>query len=173
MRSSALPAATGQTPKVPSPSAPEWPRILASVLPSTRHLLRARDLIDARYSAPLDVSTLASVACCSRAHFSRTFTRTFGTPPHRYLLQRRIERAKQRLSATDSPILEIALEVGFGSAPAFCAAFKRVTGTTPGAYRRLAAPHWRSDVPSCVLMAWTRPALEVSTNAKSGSRPSP
>jgi AraC-like DNA-binding protein len=137
------------------------------MLPSSRHLLRARDLIDARYASPLDVATLASVACCSRAHFSRSFTRTFGTPPHRYLLQRRIERAKQRLATTESPILDVALEVGFGSAAAFCAAFKRVTGTTPGAYRRLAAPDWRSDVPSCVLIAaWTRPVLEVSTNAK-------
>lgn len=139
------------------------------MLPNTRHLLRARDVIDSRYSSALDVSTLASVACCSRAHFSRSFTRTFGTPPHRYLLQRRIERAQQQLSTTERPVLDIALDVGFGSAAAFCAAFRRVTGMTPGAYRRLAAPDWRSDVPSCVLMAGTRPALEVSTFAKPGS----
>jgi AraC-like DNA-binding protein len=141
------------------------------MLPSTRHLLRARDLIDTRYSSPLDVSTLAAVAWCSRAHFSRSFARAFGTPPHRYLLQRRIERAMQRLSTTDSPVVDVALEVGFGSASAFCAAFKRVTGMTPGTYRALAAPHWRSDVPSCVLMGWARPALEVSTSAKSARSP--
>ena len=135
--------------------------------------MRARDLIDARYAAPLDVPALAAVACCSPAHFSRSFTRTFGTPPHQYLRQRRVERAKALLSTTDAPILDVALDVGFGSAAAFCAAFKCVTGMTPGAYRRLAAPAWRSDVPSCVLMAWTRPVLEVSTNAKPRGAPSP
>lgn len=135
--------------------------------------MRARDLIDARYSEPLDVPALAAVACCSPAHFSRSFTRTFGTPPHRYLLQRRIERSKQRLSTTQDPILDVALGVGFGSAASFCAAFKRVTGMSPGAYRRLAARDWRSEVPSCVLMAWTRPALEVSTNGKARSSASP
>jgi AraC-like DNA-binding protein len=63
-------------------------------------------------------------------------------------------------------VLEIALEVGFRGAPSFCTAFKRVTGTTPGAYRRLASQQRYAQVPTCVLMAWTRPVLEVSRNAK-------
>lgn len=148
-------------------------RVSGSVLPSARHLLRARDVIDTRYADPLDVATLASVACCSRAHFSRSFTRAFGTPPHRYLRQRRVERAKHLLATTDRSVLDVALEVGFGGAAAFSAAFRDVTGTTPAAYRRLSCADWRSEVPSCVLMAWTRPVLEVSTNAKARERVSP
>jgi AraC-like DNA-binding protein len=136
------------------------------MVPGCRHLLRARDLIDVRYREPLDVQTLAATACCSPAHFSRIFAATFGTPPHRYLLQRRIERAKQLLSTTELTVLEVAADVGFASAASFSTAFRRVTGTTPAAYRRLSSPVWRSEVPSCVLMAWTRPALEVSTNGK-------
>ena len=63
-------------------------------LPSTRHLLRAKDLVDARYREPLDVPTLARVAHLSPAHFSREFRRTFGETPHQYLLTRRLERAR-------------------------------------------------------------------------------
>jgi AraC-like DNA-binding protein len=143
------------------------------MLPPARHLLRARDLIDRRYAESLDVAALASAACCSPAHFSRRFTHAFGTPPHRYLRQRRVERAKQLLATTDRSVLDVALEVGFGGAAAFCTAFRNVTSMTPAAYRRLAAPEWRTDVPSCVLMAWTRPVLEVSTNAKARERVSP
>ena len=51
----------------------------------TRHLLRAKDLADARYREPLDVETLARAARLSPAHFSREFRRAFGEPPHRYL----------------------------------------------------------------------------------------
>jgi AraC-like DNA-binding protein len=51
-------------------------------VPPARHLLRAKDLADARYFERLDVSTLASAAGLSRAHFSREFRRAFGEPPH-------------------------------------------------------------------------------------------
>ena len=63
------------------------------IQPPERHLLRARDLADARYREPLDVPALARAANLSQAHFSREFRRTFGEPPHRYLLTRRLERA--------------------------------------------------------------------------------
>jgi AraC-like DNA-binding protein len=139
---------------------------VTTTVPASRHLLRARDLIDARYRDPLDIAELARVAHCSPAHFSRRFDRTFGSPPHRYLLERRVERAKHLLASTDASVLEIALDTGFHSAPSFCTAFKRVSGTTPGAYRRLASDRRHSQVPTCVLMAWTRPVLEVSRNGK-------
>jgi methylphosphotriester-DNA--protein-cysteine methyltransferase len=62
-------------------------------VPPARHLLRARDLADARYFEPLDVDELARAAGLSRAHFSREFRRAFGESPHAYLLTRRLERA--------------------------------------------------------------------------------
>jgi AraC-like DNA-binding protein len=134
------------------------------MVPATRHLLRARDLIDARYREPLDVSSLARVACASQAHFTRRFALAFGVTPHRYLLSRRIERAQHLLRVTDSSILEIALEVGFQSAASFSTAFRRVTGVSPRAYRRLATGDEYPGLPTCVVMSWTRPVLEVSRN---------
>ena len=142
---------------------------MAHVVPASRHLLRARDLIDARYRDPLDIAELARAAHCSPAHFSRRFAGKFGSPPHRYLLERRVERAKHLLATTDGSILEIALDVGFRTCSSFCTAFKRVTGTTPGAYRRLSSHQRYPQVPTCVLMAWTRPVLEVSRNGKEGA----
>src|SRR5207302_2698990 len=70
-------------------------------LPPARHLLRAKDLIDARYREPLEVPTLARAAHLSPAHFSREFRRAFGETPHQYLLTRRLERAAALLRNTD------------------------------------------------------------------------
>ena len=74
-------------------------------VPAARHLLRAKDLIDARYAEPLDVAELARAAHLSTAHFSREFRRAFGETPHQYLLTRRMERAAALLRTTDRPAL--------------------------------------------------------------------
>src|SRR6266581_3053169 len=107
------------------------------MVPASRHLLRARDVIDARYAEELDVEGLARAACASPAHFSRRFASTFGTPPHRYLVGRRIERAKHLLNTTEASILDVALSVGFKGAASFSRAFRRVVGVSPRAYRRI------------------------------------
>src|SRR3954453_20963441 len=62
-------------------------------VPPARHLLRARDLADARYPDDLTVDDLAAAAGLSKAHFSREFRKTFGESPHGYLLARRLQRA--------------------------------------------------------------------------------
>ena len=79
-------------------------------VPPVRHLLRARDLIDARYAEPLDVDSLARAAHASPAHFSRQFKRAFGETPHQYLLTRRLERAAALLRGTDHSVARICAE---------------------------------------------------------------
>jgi AraC-like DNA-binding protein len=123
-----------------------------------RHLLRAKDLIDARYREPLDVEALAQAAHLSPAHFSREFRRTFGEPPHRYLLIRRMERAAALLRTTDRSVADICLAVGLRSVGSFTTTFGRMFGCSPTAYRSAHPPasaHVR--IPTCVLLAWTRP----------------
>ena len=73
-------------------------------VPRERHLLRAKDIVDARYREPLDVPALARAACLSPAHFSREFRRVFGETPHQYLLTRRLERAAAMLRNTDRSV---------------------------------------------------------------------
>ena len=129
------------------------PRVLLA-----RHLLRAKDLIDARYGEPLDVPALARAAHLSPAHFSREFRRTFGETPHQYLLTRRMERAAALLRTTDRPVAEICFDVGLHSVGSFTTSFGRTYGMSPTAYRAAHPPAARlARVPSCVARAYSRP----------------
>src|SRR4051794_12755869 len=98
-------------------------------------MLRARDAMDRAYAEPLDVDALAALACCSPAHFIRTFRSTFGETPHRYLQRRRVERAMARLRTTDLPVQNVCVEVGWTSLATFTRTFREVVGVTPAAYR--------------------------------------
>jgi len=127
-------------------------------VPPDRHLLRARDLIDAHYAKPLDVDALARAARASPAHFARSFRKAFGETPHQYLLTRRMERAAALLCSTDHTVAAICVEVGLASVGSFTTSFKRTFGVTPTAYRAAHPPAaHRARSPSCVLMAWARP----------------
>jgi AraC-like DNA-binding protein len=95
-------------------------------VPRVRHLLRARDLADARYSEPLRVDDLARAASLSRAHFSSEFRRAFGESPHAYLLTRRLERAAALLRTTDRSVAEVCLSVGLRSVGSFTTSFTRL-----------------------------------------------
>jgi AraC-like DNA-binding protein len=128
-------------------------------LPSTRHLLRAKDLIDARYRDPLDVPTLAAAAHLSPAHFSREFRRAFGETPHQYLLTRRLERAATMLRNTDHSVADICFEVGLASVGSFTTSFRRAYGMTPTQYRAAHPPLTRARIPTCVLQAYGRPVV--------------
>lgn len=122
-----------------------------------RHLLRARDLIDARYHSPLDVPLLAQAAHMSPAHFSRAFRAAFGETPHQYLLTRRLERAAELLRNTDWPVLRICHAVGLRSLGSFTTSFTRTYGAPPTAYRDAHPAVARARLPTCVLQAYARP----------------
>lgn len=127
-------------------------------VPPARHLLRARDLADARYFEPLGVDDMARTAGLSRAHFSREFRRAFGEPPHAYLLTRRLERAAALLRTTDNSVAEICLAVGLQSVGSFTTSFTRTYGKSPTAYRGSFPPASAYvRVPGCVVRAYGRP----------------
>jgi AraC-like DNA-binding protein len=129
-----------------------------NVVPTTRHLLRARDLADARYAEPLGVDDLARAAGLSRAYFSREFRRAFGEPPHVYLLTRRLERAAALLRTTDRSVASICFAVGLQSVGSFTTSFRRTYGLSPTAYRASFPPAAQlARIPSCVLRAYARP----------------
>lgn len=126
--------------------------------PLARHLLRARDLADARYAERVTVADMAGAAGLSRAHFSREFKRAFGESPHQYLLTRRLERAAALLRTTDWPVADICFAVGAGSLGSFTTSFSRIFGQSPTAYRRCWPPAARLiRIPRCVAMAYARP----------------
>ena len=130
----------------------------AAFVPPARHLLRAKDLADARYFEPLTVDDLARAARLSRAHFSREFRREFGESPHAYLLTRRLERAASLLQATDRSVAEICFAVGLQSVGSFTSSFSRTYGISPTAYRAAFPPAAASAlVPACVVKAYARP----------------
>jgi AraC-like DNA-binding protein len=123
-------------------------------VPPVRHLLRARDLADARYFEPLRVDDLARAAGLSRAHFSREFRRAFGESPHAYLLTRRLERAAALLRNTDRSVAEICFNVGLQSVGSFTSSFTRTYGMPPTAYRESFPPAaGYALIPTCVLRA--------------------
>jgi AraC-like DNA-binding protein len=136
--------------------------------PPARHLLRARDLADARYAEALGVEEMARAAGLSRAHFSREFRRAFGDSPHAYLLTRRLERAAALLRSTDRQIAEICLSVGLTSLGSFTTSFTRMFGTSPAAYRKRFPPAAEMAlVPGCIVRAHARPQRRTFREDKS------
>ena len=133
-----------------------------------RRLLRAKDRMDAASSEAWPVERLAEVSGVSAAHFARSFKAAFGVPPHRYLLTRRLERAKALLRDTDTPILDIALETGWNSLGTFGRVFRDVFGESPRDLRarERAADHALEETPHCFVAAAHRPDLMIAVSEK-------
>src|SRR5579871_1882891 len=120
---------------------------------SNRRLLRARDAMDRTYAQPLDVASLAEIACLSVAPFILSIRATFGETPHRYLQRRRVERAMFLLRETNRSVTDISFDVGFTSLGTFSRTFHEIVGQSPKSYREAAESQ---AVPTCFTMAWTR-----------------
>ena len=98
-------------------------------------LKRALDYIDEHIDQDLSLEELSKGLDMTAHYFCRSFRKSMGMPPYRYLISRRIERAKELLASTNKDVSEIALEVGFASPSHFTTAFRRSVGFAPRTYR--------------------------------------
>jgi AraC family transcriptional regulator len=102
---------------------------------SRDRLKRVRDYIETHLDDRLTLTDLAGVACLSPYHFSRSFKEAVGIGPQRYVMQRRLERAKTLICRSNQPLAEIAQQVGLCDQSHLTSVFRRQMGVTPGRYR--------------------------------------
>ncbi len=119
-------------------------------------LCRAREFIDLCYDLPLNLDQISSQACFSRYHFLRLFRQAFNKTPHQYLVERRLEKAKELLSSRDLRVTDVCFEVGFQSLGSFSTLFHRYVGHPPVTYRERSRERQqaRRSVPGCFLVMY-------------------
>jgi len=100
-------------------------------------LHRATEMLKANLDGQIALSQVARECKLSVSHFVRAFKQTIGEPPYRWLLQQRIDAAKELLLHSDMPMVEIALKCGFADQACFIRAFRKLLDTTPGEWRRI------------------------------------
>lgn len=117
---------------------------------------RARKFIDLCYDLPLDLDEISSHACFSRYHFLRLFRQAFNKTPHQYLIERRIERAKELLSANDLRVTDVCFEVGFQSLGSFSSLFHKSVGHPPITFREKSRETQaaKRQIPGCFLVMY-------------------
>ncbi len=119
-------------------------------------LCRAREFIDSSYDLPLNLDEISSHACFSRYHFLRLFRQAFDKTPHQYLVERRIERAKELLSGNDLRVTDVCFAVGFQSLGSFSSLFHKSVGHPPITYREKSreTKAAKRQVPGCFLIMY-------------------
>jgi AraC-like DNA-binding protein len=117
-------------------------------------LCRARAFIDLCYDLPLNLDQMSSQACFSRYHFLRLFRQAFNKTPHQYLVERRIEKAKELLGSRDLRVTDVCFEVGFQSLGSFSSLFHKFVGHAPVIYREKSRESQaaKQQVPGCFLV---------------------
>lgn len=103
-------------------------------LPSYK-LRRATEYINANLGEHLTLSKISDALAMSPCHFAHVFKQATGLPPHRYVMERRIERAKSLLRETDLSVAEIAKQVGYSNQCHFSVVFHKFTGEAPRRYK--------------------------------------
>jgi AraC family transcriptional regulator len=98
---------------------------------------RLRDYIDMHLTEPLTLGVLAEVACLSEYHLARMFRTSFGLPPHAWIAQQRIERARLLLRTTALPLAQVAARCGYANASHFSHRFSEALGVAPVVYRQV------------------------------------
>jgi AraC family transcriptional regulator len=102
-----------------------------------RWLRQVRDLLNDQYAADLSLESIASSVNVHPTHLCRAFRQHYRCTPGDFVRQLRIERARQYLAESDTPLAEIALRVGYSDQSHFATAFKRLTGITPSRFRKM------------------------------------
>jgi AraC family transcriptional regulator len=113
-----------------------FPRPLMSGGLAPWQLRLARDTINANLEEELSLEQLAHECRLSVTHFAKAFARSTGISPHRWLMQRRVDVAKDLMLTTDSSLVEISLKCGFSDQSHFTKVFAEATGKTPGRWRQ-------------------------------------
>lgn len=138
-----------------------------------RRLCQARRWMDRHFAQPLTLSQIAHQACFSRFHFLRLFQQYFGQTPHQYLIEKRLQRAKELLDASPLTVTEVCFEVGFSSLGSFSTLFRKSLGASPIHYRtRLAQPcavppqAQTVAIPACFLMRFGVIAPPTAANTE-------
>jgi len=102
---------------------------------------RAKEFLNANLSGDVSLASVAAECNLSVSHFAHAFRRTFGRPPHRWLMERRIDAVKHLLLTSRLTLAEIAAECGFADQSALTRSFKRVLRESPGAWRKCRKGH--------------------------------
>ena len=109
---------------------------------SSLQMRRATELLEAHLDGDIALQQVAEACELSVSHFARAFKQTFRTPPYRWLIERRVDRARDLMTNSRLPLADIAARCGFADQTALNRSFKRIHGVTPGIWRRgrLTAP---------------------------------
>jgi AraC-like DNA-binding protein len=103
---------------------------------SPMQMRRATEFLEARLDGNIALREVADVCGLSVSHFARAFKQSFRRPPYKWLIERRVEKAKDLMMNSHLPIAEIAMMCGFADQSALNRSFKRIAGSTPGIWRR-------------------------------------